>query len=335
MAAPSGPLRAGLIGLGSMGRNHARVLSSLAGVELVAVADPAGDPSGAAHGVPVLTSFDALLDRGLDYCVVAAPTALHLETGLQLAAAGVHALIEKPVATNTDTAQQLVAAFEKADLVGAVGHIERYNPALQQLRTRLESGELGEIYQIATRRQGPFPGRISDVGVVMDLASHDLDLTAFISGSEFAAISARTAHKSGREHEDLVAATGQLQDGTITNHLVNWLSPMKERVTVVTGDKGTFIADTLTADLTFHANGTVALDWQDIAHFRGITEGDMIRYAFAKPEPLRTEHEAFRDAVLGKDSGIVTLAQGMAAVRVAEAALESAATGGAVRLADR
>lgn len=335
MAAPSGPLRAGLIGLGSMGRNHARVLSSLAGVELVAVADPAGDPSGAAHGVPVLTSFDALLDRGLDYCVVTAPTALHLETGLQLAAAGVHALIEKPVATNTDTAQQLVAAFEKADLVGAVGHIERYNPALQQLRTRLESGELGEIYQIATRRQGPFPGRISDVGVVMDLASHDLDLTAFISGSEFAAISARTAHKSGREHEDLVAATGQLQDGTITNHLVNWLSPMKERVTVVTGDKGTFIADTLTADLTFHANGTVALDWQDIAHFRGITEGDMIRYAFAKPEPLRTEHEAFRDAVLGKDSGIVTLAQGMAAVRVAEAALESAATGGAVRLADR
>lgn len=335
MAAPSGPLRAGLIGLGSMGRNHARVLSALAGVELVAVADPAGDPSGAAHGVPVLTSFDALLDRGLDYCVVATPTALHLETGLQLAEAGVHALIEKPVATNTDTAQQLVSAFEKANLVGAVGHIERYNPALQQLRTRLESGELGEIYQIATRRQGPFPGRISDVGVVMDLASHDLDLTAFISGSEFEAISARTAHKSGREHEDLVAATGQLRDGTITNHLVNWLSPMKERVTVVTGDKGTFVADTLTADLTFHANGTVALDWQDIAHFRGITEGDMIRYAFAKPEPLRTEHEAFRDAVLGKESGIVTLAQGMAAVRVAEAALESAATDGAVRLADR
>jgi Predicted dehydrogenases and related proteins len=169
----------------------------------------------------------------------------------------------------------------------------------------------------------------------MDLASHDLDLTAFISGSEFAAISARTAHKSGREHEDLVAATGQLRDGTITNHLVNWLSPMKERVTVVTGDKGTFIADTLTADLTFHANGTVATAWQDIAHFRGITEGDMIRYAFAKPEPLRTEHEAFRDAVLGKDSGIVTLAQGMAAVRVAEAALQSAATDGAVRLTDR
>jgi predicted dehydrogenase len=332
MAGPGAHLRAGLIGLGSMGRNHARLLASLPGVELVAVADPAGDPNGVAHGAPVLTSIDALLERNLDYCVVAAPTALHEQLGLRLAAAGVHALMEKPVATDSASSTRLVDAFDKAGLVGAVGHIERYNPALQQLRARLEAGELGEIYQIATRRQGPFPARIADVGVVLDLATHDLDLTAFISDSDFAAISARTAHKSGRTFEDLVAATGQLRDGTITNHLVNWLSPMKERVTVVTGDKGTFVADTLTADLTFHANGTVALDWADIAHFRGMTEGDVVRYAFAKPEPLRTEHEAMRDAVLGKDSGIVTLEQGMAAVRVAEAALESTAADKVVRL---
>src|SRR5581483_4322196 len=126
----------------------------------------------------------------------------------------------------------LVDTFQAAGLIGAVGHIERYNPALQQLKSRLEAGELGEIYQVATRRQGPFPGRIADVGVVMDLATHDLDLTAWVCGSSFETISARTAHKSGREHEDLVAATGSLADGTITNHLVNWLAPMKERVTV-------------------------------------------------------------------------------------------------------
>jgi predicted dehydrogenase len=128
---------------------------------------------------------------------------------------------------------------------------------------------------------------------------------------------------------DLELTVGPLLDalGTVTSHLVNWLSPMKERVTVVTGERGTFVADTLHADLTFHANGVVPTEWDDIARFRGVTEGDMIRYAIAKPEPLRVEHEAFRDAVLGKDSDIVTMRQGMATVAVAEAVLESALKG--------
>ena len=139
-------------------------------------------------------------------------------------------------------------------------------------------------------------------------------------------VSARTAHKSGRDHEDLVAVVGMLADGTVTNHLVNWLSPMKERVTIVTGERGAFVADTLTADLTFHANGSVQTPWDAIARFRGVSEGDMIRYAFPKPEPLRTEHEAFRDAVLGLESDIVTMRQGLATVAVAEAVLESART---------
>jgi len=331
MSAP-GLLRAGLIGLGSMGRNHARILSSLAGVDLVAVADPAGDPAGAAHSRPVVTSLEALLERDLDYCVVAVPTALHEEIGLAIAAAGVHMLVEKPVASDEKSAQLLVDAFDKAGLIAAVGHIERYNPALQQMKRRLVDGELGEIYQVATRRQGPFPARIGDVGVVMDLATHDVDLTAWVTGCAFTSVSARVAHKTGRAHEDLVTATGVLTDGTITNHLVNWLSPMKERITVVTGDRGALVANTLTADLTFHANGTIALDWDDITHFRGMTEGDVIRYAFAKPEPLRTEHEMFRDALLGQPGDIVTLEQGLAAVRVAEALLASAASGETVHL---
>src|SRR5439155_8973450 len=156
--------------------------------------------------------------------------------------------------------------------VGAVGHIERYNPALQSLRHRLAEGELGDIYQVATRRQGPFPDRVSDVGVVKDLATHDVDLTAFITGSSYRSVSARTAHKSGRAYEDLVAVVGQLANGTVTSHLVNWLSPMKERVTIVTGSRGTFVADTLAADLTFYANAAVPTEWDDIARFRGVAE---------------------------------------------------------------
>ncbi len=285
-------LRAGLIGLGMMGRHHARVLASLDGVDLVGIADPTGGVPGAAPGgVPVVDSLEALLALGIDYAMVATPTRYHLETALTLAGAGVHALIEKPLTTDVASARGIAEAFEAAGLVGAVGHIERYNPALQQARARIANGDLGEIYQITTRRQGPFPGRIADVGVILDLATHDIDLTAWVAQQPYASVSARTAHRSGRPHEDLVAITGQLADGTVTNHLVNWLSPMKERLTVITGEKGAFVADTLTADLTFHENGVIPTEGA-LARFRGVTEGNVTRYAFPKPEPLRTEHEA-------------------------------------------
>ena len=325
-------LRAGLIGLGMMGRHHARVLQSLDGVDLVAVADPSGDPHGVAAKYQVLRSVEEIIAAGVDYCVVAVPTVAHEEVGLALANAGVHAMIEKPLAADAGTAAKIADAFEAAGLVGAVGHIERYNPALEQARQRIDAGELGTVYQVTTRRQGPFPARISDVGVVKDLATHDIDLTAWITQQEFAAVSARTAHRSGREFEDLVAVVGHLTDGTVTSHLVNWLSPLKERVTVVTGEKGTFVADTLTADLTFYANGTVPTQWDSIAGFRGVSEGDVIRYAFRKQEPLRAEHEALRDAINGNGMRIVTMRQGLGTVAVADAVLASSRTGTTVQI---
>jgi len=325
-------LRAGLIGLGMMGRHHARVLSALPGVELAAVVDPAGDAHGVAVADRVFGSLHEALEQRLDYCVVAAPTVYHRELALELAEAGVHALVEKPLAPDVASAPEVADAFDRQGLIGAVGHIERYNPALQEARRRLEAGELGEVFQVATRRQGPFPARISDVGVVKDLASHDIDLTAWVTQQPFIRVAAGTAHRSGRQHEDLVSFIGRLRDGTVTNHLVNWLSPMKERMTMITGERGTFVADTLTADLTFYANGSVPTEWDEVANFRGVSEGDMVRFAISKPEPLRVEHEAFRDAVLGKESDIVTMREGVRTVRVADAVLEAASSGQAVEL---
>lgn len=320
-------LRAGLIGLGMMGRHHARNLRAIDGVDLVAVADAGGDPHGVAGGLEVLPNVAALIEAGIDYAVVALPTEFHSDAGQQLAAAGVHALIEKPLAKTSEEAKGLADAFAAAGLIGAVGHIERYNAALQNLRRRLEAGELGDLYQIATRRQGPFPNRIADVGVVKDLASHDIDLTAWVTQRRYELVGARTMFKSGRQHEDMVAATCQLSGGLMSSHLVNWLTPAKERLTIVTGEKGMFVADTLTADLTFYANGVVDTTWDDIAQFRGVSEGEMRRFAISKPEPLRLEHEQFRDAVLGKPADIVTLEQGAAVVQVCEAMIESAKTG--------
>jgi len=317
-------LRAGLVGIGMMGRNHARVLREIEGVELVGVADPAGDRHGVAGGAQVVDTVEALVELGLDLAVVAAPTGFHLGAGLELAAAGVPTLIEKPLATDTDAAQQLVAAFESAGLVNAVGHIERCNPALRSLRERLANGDLGEIYQVATRRQGPFPNRIADVGVVKDLATHDIDLTGWVIQSPYDVVSAQTAHKSGREHEDLISVTARMVNGTVVSHLVNWLSPMKERLTVVTGERGAFVADTLHGDLTFHENGQIQTEWDQVQSFRGVSEGDVTRFVIAKPEPLRVQHENFRDAVLGHETDVITMREGMETVRVAEACLQSA-----------
>ncbi|HEU4514801.1 MAG TPA: Gfo/Idh/MocA family oxidoreductase [Nocardioidaceae bacterium] len=326
-------LRAGLIGLGAMGRHHARVLAGLDGVELVGIADPGGDPHGRGpHGVELVDDVETLIARGLDYAVVACPTGLHVEVGLALAEAGVGALVEKPLADSLEGGQILVDAFEKHGLVAGVGHIERFNPALQHMRARLEDGELGEVYQVQTRRQGPFPHRIADVGVVKDLATHDIDLTAWVTGRDYATVAAQTFHKSGRPHEDMVAVTGKLAGGEIVNHLVNWLSPFKERFTMVTGTKGSFVADTLTADLTFHANGAVTTDWEAIRAFRGVAEGDSTRFAISKREPLQVEHENFRDSVLAGTTGegVVSLRQGLRTVEVADAILRSASDGSVV-----
>lgn len=326
-------LRAGLIGLGMMGRHHARILHALDGVDFVAVADAAGDVHGVAGDLPVFSSIDELTDYGVDYCVVAVPTHLHYEIGKRLAAAGVHALIEKPLAGTYAEALELAGLFEEANLVGAVGHIERYNASLQELRHRLQAGDLGEIYQISTSRQGPFPSRIADVGVIKDLASHDIDLTMWVAGCGYKSVAGQSLHKSGREHEDMVAATGLLQNDVTVNHLVNWLTPTKERRTTVVGERGMFVADTLTSDLAFYANASVNSEWEEMSHFRGVAEGDITRFAFPKPEPLRIEHEYLRDAINDDTSReIVTLRQGAEVLRVCEAILGSSTTGQTVTL---
>lgn len=312
-------LRAGVVGLGVMGRHHCRVLSQLPGVDFVGVYDPADSVPDQMNGAPVISDLATFLDLGLDYCVVAAPTTFHLELGRELAARGIHALIEKPVASDSASAIELRDLFDAAGLIGGVGHIERYNPALQSMRRRIEDGLLGDILQIITRRQGPFPGRIADVGVVKDLATHDIDLTAWVSQQSYVSINARTAHRSGREHEDMLLAIGTLSSGTIVSHTVNWLSPFKERTTVVLGENGALVADTLAADLTHYQNGVIQNSWDRISTFRGVSEGDVTRFALHRIEPLLAEHEAFRDAVLSGDpAGIVTLAEGTTVVAIAE-----------------
>ena len=308
-----------------MGRNHARVLKSFENVVLVGIADSNESLGDLLDGTQRVTSVDELIGLGIQACVVAAPTTLHRVIAEQLAAANVATLIEKPLAATPEDAQAVVDAFAKSTTFGAVGHIERYNPAIQALKIRLEEGQIGAIYQVSTQRQGPFPSRIGDVGVISDLASHDVDLTSFISGSDYKSVMAVTGHKSGREHEDLVSVTGELQSGVAINHIVNWLSPMKQRQTVVIGERGALIASTLNGTLTFYENSEAVNPWDTSENFKGVAEGNVTQYAIPKTEPLRSELSEFVSAVLSLDLGtVVTLESGLKTVATCQAILESA-----------
>jgi predicted dehydrogenase len=331
------PLRAALLGLGMMGRHHARILQSLAGVELVGAVDPAGDRHGAVRD-PALVhpTLDALLAANpvLDLAIVALPTEEHLPVALALAEAGVHMLIEKPLAASVAEGDEIIAACARAGVRAAVGHVERFNPALLALRERLSEGLLGDVFLVATERVGPFPERVRDVGVVKDLATHDLDIVAWIGDAPISSVAAQTSHRTGRPHEDLVLVTGRLASGVPFNSVVDWLTPTKSRRTRVLGDRGMLVAETVTADLTFYENGRVTSAWDSSQALRGVSEGNATRYALARAEPLRAELEAFRDLVAGDDAApVVTLAQGLAALRSAVAVLASAAGGETVRIA--
>jgi UDP-N-acetylglucosamine 3-dehydrogenase len=327
-ANPTRALRGAVLGLGMIGRHHARLLQASPEVDFTGAVDPGGDRFGAVHDpAKVFASIDELPD--VDFAIVAVPTEGHLDAVRALSSRGAHLLVEKPLASTTAEAQELIGVVRDAGVRAAVGHVERFNPALLELRRRLD--ELGEVLLIRTERVGPFPDRVRDVGVVKDLGTHDLDLVRWLGRSPVASLAAQTGHVMGREHEDLVLVTGRLASGVTFSCNVDWISPTKIRRTRVLGARGMFEADTLTADLTLFRNGERATaPW--LQQQRGVTEGDMTRFAIAKPEPLGVELQAVVAMVRGEDSRIVTLEEGLETVRVAEAVLESARSGETVRL---
>ena len=311
-------LRVGVIGLGAMGRHHARIWRQMEGVELVGAADPAGDRWRAAVGVPIVADVEQFIALGIDAASIAVPSKLHETVGTKLADSGIHALIEKPVADSVSSARRLAKVFEDAGLVGVVGHVERCNPALIEMRRRLRDGELGQIYSIGTRRVGPYPGRIDDVGVVFDLATHDIDLIRWLCGP-FRTMHAISQSVVNGPQEDLIEVIGVLDSGAVATMSVNWVSPVKERTVRVVGMRGSFVADLLSADLTLYENGELLTEWDDLSRLRGVTEGNRITFAIHKREPLLVELEAFRDAVLGDSNApVVPLADGVGVLEMAQ-----------------
>ncbi len=326
-------LRTAVIGLGWAGTVHARTLAALPGIELVALADL--DPARrASHpDVPTFTDVEAMLRLGLDYCVIATPSTTHEHYALALAAAGVPALIEKPLAPTGAAAWRIHEAFTQAGVFAAVGHTERHQAPITELARLLNIGRFGELWQLTTCRQGPYSGRILDVGVVLDLLVHDVDLVSWLAGEPIESVTASTRVLAG-PYEDTATATTMLRGGLLAHHHADWISPFKQRIVQAHTAAGVLIADTVAGTLTHHPNTARPAA---SGAFPGVAPGDAYAITLAeRAAPFTVQHQLMRDVLRGAPvSGLVTLAEGAAAVTATEALLTSAATGLATPVAAR
>ncbi|HEU5323389.1 MAG TPA: Gfo/Idh/MocA family oxidoreductase, partial [Methylomirabilota bacterium] len=227
------PLRAGVIGLGFMGRNHLRAYRELDGVDLVAVSDPDEavlEKAVRGRTVRPYPDYRRLLgEEALDIVSIAAPTGLHHEIAMAALEAGVHTLIEKPIAGGVEQGKEIAEAARRRGLKATVGHIERFNPAVAELKRRLDEGALGRVYQVQARRVGPFQQRLRDVGVARDLATHDLDVVRHVLGCEVTHLYCQLLTGARTPHEDALLAVLRFENGVSVQLDVNWLSPVKVR----------------------------------------------------------------------------------------------------------
>lgn len=321
-------LRAAVIGVGAMGRHHARVYTEMEGVRLVAVADPdeaACVPLAHRYHIPIYADFCAMLDREQpDLVSVAVPTQAHYEVAAAVLQRGIPVLIEKPIAASVEEGQRLIEMAKAAGVPLGVGHIERFNPAIIALKEHLDRGELGRVFQMSVRRIGPFPTRIMDVGVAIDLATHDLDILYYLTGAEVVRISAEIGRQLHTRHEDLLCALLRFENGVIGLLHINWLSPTKVRELTVNGEGGMFVVDYLTQELTLFKNRPNGADWETLRLFTGVSEGDMIRYYVPRQEPLRLELEAFVRCVRNSEPFPVRGEDGLRALALALRLLSAA-----------
>jgi UDP-N-acetylglucosamine 3-dehydrogenase len=328
-------LRVGLAGLGSMGRNHLRILAGRPDIRLVAVADPVAEALEAAVTASGAQPFDQpmamIAEAELDALVIAAPTTAHVPLALAAIDRNVAILVEKPLAESAEEGERIVSAARTRGVPVQVGHVERFNPAVIELGRLLDDGWLSTVYSIASRRAGPFPARIRDVGVTIDLATHDADILSWIAGERPSRVYAETAQRIHASHEDLLFGLLHFPSGATGMLDVNWLTPAKRRQLVVVGEEGMFELDYLTQRLTF-TRSTDTTDPRLIGGYAPTFEGDVAELPVVSAEPLAAEIDAFLRVVREGGRPIVDAEDGLWAVAIATSLLTAAATGQAVDL---
>ncbi len=297
-------LKAGVAGAGVMGRNHARVLAEIRDVALTTIYDPdavTGQGVADLYGADAVTTAEAFVDAGLDCAVVATPNRFHADLGVALLEKGVHVLVEKPIAPTVQDAQRMIDAAKANDRVLMVGHVERFNPAVETVRRAIADED---VISIQVTRVGPFPPRMGEVGVVIDLAVHDIDIIRHLTGSEITEVQPQLA-RTRAEREDTALLQFRLENGVIAHITTNWLTPYKTR-TLQVATRGKFVvADLITRQVT--------------EYFGQQADGSYsTRMLNSWPaEPLKMELEAFAHAIRTGEPPAVTGQDGLKNLEVA------------------
>ena len=305
-----------MIGVGAMGRHHVRIYHEMPDVELVGVADVnarAVAELATEYNTDAFIDCEQLLQKDLDAVSIAVPTSLHKEIAFKAVKYGVNMLIEKPIADSLSNADAIINAARRENLKLMVGHIERFNPAIVKLKELIAVGELGEILSISCRRVGPYARRIRDVGIITDLAVHDIDTISYLYGKrarQVYSIAGNSFHVK-EDYASLLLQYDAKRSGTVET---NWLTPYKMRTLTATGTGGVASADYLAQSLEL---------WNE--------EGRKI-VEIKKDEPLKIELAQFVDAISTGNEPSPSGEEGKYVLSVAIAAIDSYQSGNTVRL---
>lgn len=305
-------LRVGVVGVGNMGKHHARIYSELSKegkVEFVGVADvnlERAKEVASQFKTKAFGDYRELVGE-VDAVSIAVPTSLHKQVVLEFIENGVSVLIEKPIAESIESAQEIIRAAKKNNVTLMVGHVERFNPAVLKLKEAINQGLLGEIVTMNAKRVGPMVVRIADVGVIIDLAVHDIDVMSFLSASKVKEVYAKARNvKHPAKVDDyalILLGFDRGMDGVIET---NRLTPHKTRTLNIVGTKGIAYLDYINQSLVVYDE-----EWVKEAKIQ-------------KQEPLRNELEHFIKCVKEKEVPLVSGEDGLHALEVAVKALESA-----------
>lgn len=317
-------LTGAVVGGGIMGSFHVRALLERPDIERVVLVDPAEERRAALerrHGRlrSYATVGEALEHEALDFACVAVPPSLAPETASVLVEHGIPVLIEKPMGPTVRDAESLVRLAEERGVLLSVGYIERFNPAVEALREELEKGTAGRVLHMHARRLSPLPDRHGLADLVKDSTTHDLDVMRHLVGSEPQRVYAETGG-------NLLCSSLRWEDGVTGLVETNWLTPMKVRRLTVTAEGGMFEVDYVTQDLFLHEQPRSEPTWEALGVVRGANEGRMIRYALDRREPLAVEWDRFLEALATDGPAPVSGRDGLAALALAEAIVESGRT---------
>jgi len=322
-------LKIAVVGTGSMGMNHLRVLRDFneGQVQIVGVAEtyePNLKMAVSRFHVPGYTDYREMAEKAQpDLVAVAVPTHLHFEVASHMLDRGINVLLEKPMASNIEEALALIQLAHIRGAQLAIGHVERFNPAVIEVKRHLVAGELGQVFHLHARRLGPFPPRIRDVGVTLDLATHDIDVMRYLVDAEVEHVYAETQRRIHSTHEDLLLGVLRFTNQAIGVLDVNWLTPTKVRELSITGEKGMYLINYLTQDVYFYENDYTTTTWDALRSLTGVSEGTMTRLKIQKAEPLRLEYENVMTAIQEDALPTVSGEDGLAVLKVVSQLSES------------